>query len=291
MRLCVGAGSRRIVEEAAKLRVAQIVASRRQVDIGGGYIGLDQSGLVGLVRELSDGHTRVVRDHGGPLQGGTTDNGLASFDADVAAGFDVLHLDVSALPKIRQSRALLVLIKRYDSQIDFEIGGERDDQEWLTDLTHDVFEAGCALPESVVIEAGGHIWADRQCGFFQPPEKIKATTDWFHEHGIKVKAHNMDWAGCRNQYAGVLDYYNIAPEFSDIEVRAILTVLDHDVAMSVLEQAYESMKWTRWFNEDEGTWLERACCAVRYGMDELPELTPSQEAFVRSQIYAAIKRG
>ncbi len=291
MQLCVGAGSLRIVEEAAKLQVAQIVASRRQVDIGGGYIGLDQSGIVNLVRELSNGQTRVVRDHGGPLQGGTTDNGISSFDADVAAGFDILHIDVSALPKEKQPKTLLTLIDRYDSQIDFEIGGERDCQEWLTELMHHVFLAGCALPGSVIIEAGGHIWADRQCGFLQPPEKIKATANWFHKNGIKVKAHNMDWAGCRNQYDEILDYYNIAPEFGDVEVRAILTVLDHDVAMSVLDQAYQSMKWARWFKNDEGTWLERACCAIRYTMDQLPDLTPPQEAFVRNQIHAAIKKG
>lgn len=291
MRLCVGAGSRRVVEEAAKLQVAQIVASRRQVDIGGGYIGLDQSSLVKLVRGLSGRRTQIVRDHGGPLQGGTQDDGIASFDADVAAGFDVLHIDVSALPREKQPRTLLGLIERYGSQIRFEIGGERDEQEWLSRLTRVVSSARYVLPETVVIEVGGHIWADRQCGFFQAPEKVETAIDWFHRNGIKVKAHNMDWAGCRNQYDDILDYYNIAPEFSDVEVRAILTVLDQDVAESVLHRAYASMKWRRWFGDDEGTWLERACCGVRYMLEELPVLTPSQETFVRSQIRAAIKRG
>ena len=291
MRLCVGAGSRRVVEEAAKLRVAQIVASRRQVDIGSGYIGLDQRALVKLVKGLSGRQTRVVRDHGGPLQGGTEDDGVASFDADVAAGFDILHLDVSALPRDEQPETLLRLIDRYGSQIAFEVGGERDEQDWLSELTHAIFLAQCVLPETVVIEAGGHIWADRQCGFFQAPEKIKTATDLFHKSGIKVKAHNMDWAGCRQQYAKTLDYYNIAPEFSDVEIRAILTILDRDVALPVLYRAYDSMKWVRWFGDNEGTWLERACCAMRYTMDELPKLTLSQDAFVRSQIRAAIKRG
>jgi hypothetical protein len=194
------------------------------------------------------------------------------------------------LPRHEQPKTLIALIERYGHQIAFEIGGERDDQEWLSELTHAVFAAHCALPATVVIEAGGHIWADRQCGYFQPPEKLQVTVDSFHGRGIKVKAHNMDWAGHRKQYVA-LDYYNIAPEFSDVEVKAILTVLDERDATSVLNNAYDSMKWTRWFNDDQGTWLERASCAVRYTMDDLPELTESQDAFVRNQIHAAIKRG
>ena len=134
MKLCAGAASRRVTEEAAKLRVAQVVASRRQVgEFAPGYTGYTSASLVQAVKELSGGATQVVRDHGGPYQNGDRDDDwAAALDADTDAGFDVLHLDVSALPWGEQPGELARLCGRYGGRIALETGGERDSRSTWT---------------------------------------------------------------------------------------------------------------------------------------------------------------
>jgi hypothetical protein len=294
MNLCVGAASKRIVEEAANLQVHQIVASRRQVDIGGGYIGWDQKQLVEIVRQRSGGRTDVIRDHGGPRQGGKEDDGIESFDADVAAGFDGLHLDVCYLPRDEQVLTLISLIERYAPKVEtFEVGGERDDQDWLIQLVTLAYEVYQVKPPSyAVIEAGGHAWADRQCGELQSPWQVDIMTKFLHTLGIKSKAHNMDWVGNKCRYDGHLDAINIAPEFGTVEIDAILMTLQLHDAEELLEKGYTSLAWERWFREDEGTYLERAKCGIRYIIHDLGlVLNIHQEDFVRNAISESIMRG
>ena len=113
MKLAVGAVSRRVVEEAAKLQVHQIVASRAQVNETGGYTGMTSRELVEIVKQQGNGKTEVVRDHGGPLQSGFNDDGIESLQDDVNAGFDGLHLDVCKLPRADQPKTLRALIKQF----------------------------------------------------------------------------------------------------------------------------------------------------------------------------------
>ena len=167
MKLGVGAVSRIVVEEALKLKVPQIVASRRQVNIDGGYTGITQKQLVTMGKELSDGETSIVRDHGGPYQNGDeNDDWLTEFDDDIEAGFDSLHLDVSKLPRADQVEELQYLIGQYGGRARFEVGGERDDQEWLDVILRSALEVG--TPDYAVMDTGGHIHADRQSGMFKP---------------------------------------------------------------------------------------------------------------------------
>lgn len=285
MKLCVGAVSRRVIEEAAKLQVHQIVASRRQVDIGGGYTGLDQQALVRLVRELSDGKTQVIRDHGGPEQGALYDDGVDSLDADVKAGFDGLHLDVCKLPLAEQEKRLSELVRRYRSSTNIEIGGEHDEQKWNERL----LEASGIEPSYLVIGFNSFVWADRQIGRPLSLRKVKAISE---RYGFKTKIHNADWLGYRQRYADAVGAYNIAPEFARVEIDALLTVLPFTTARSLLTRAYASEKWGRWFNTDQGTWDERARCALRYIINDVNvQITSDMEEYVRGRIRDALVRG
>ena len=286
MQLCVGAASRRVVEEAAKLHVPQIVASRRQVNVQGGYIGLTPKALVNVVRDLSSGQTKVVRDHGGPGQGGFDDDGVYALGIDQAAGFDVLHLDVSALPTEDQPDALLRLMERFKGT-PVEIGGERNHQGELNRLMNTVLNAGHE-PRTVVVSSGMHIWADRQCGTPRHPSKVKAVTEYLFKIGITTKMHNADWVGDLERYVNSVMYCNIAPEFGAVEVDAFLITLNHD-GESVLRRAYATEHWRRWFHKNEGTWLERAKCSLRYIMTWPEfEVTPAVDTFIRERIRDAI---
>lgn len=298
MKLCVGAVSRRVVEVAAAMRVPQIVASRRQVDIGGGYTGYDQASLVDHVKRLSGGKTQVVRDHGGPYQNGDpNDDWCASFDADVEAGFDVLHIDVCKVPRARQASVLQELVEQYSPRCPVEIGGERDTQAHLDSLINAVSEWHQFITAAVV-DVGGYAWADRQRGSLRDVAWVLTQTSKYHAMGFETKAHNMDWAGDRLAYRTALDSYNVAPEFAQVEIDALLYVLPQDVVVQLLAYGYSTRKWERWFNDNEGTYIERARCALRYVLETnevkiiLDQyLTKQGEAFVRNAITDALIRG
>lgn len=294
MKLCVGAASRRVVEEAAKLQVAQIVASRRQVDSGGGYTGFDQEKLVETVAKLSDGQTRVIRDHGGPKQGAVEDDGLESFDADVAAGFHALHLDVCKLPRHAQMLALQDLIDRYGEYVAIEIGGERDDWTW-TQILLDTVLCASVTPTVCVVDVGGWAYADRQRGNFLTQPQIIERTNVLKGYNVQSKAHNMDWVGNRvSRFGPYLDYYNIAPEFGALEVDAWLYTVSHAAAVVLLNMGYDSRKWERWFMLNEGTKLERAKCGLRYLLetDQVKKILEHyDDKYVRAVISDAIAAG
>ena len=266
MRLCVGAASRRVVEEAANLRVAQVVASRRQAgETAPGYTGYTSATLAETVRKLSGGATQAVRDHGGPYQNGDPhDDWTAALDADAGAGLDVLHLDVSNLPRNEQHAELARLCKRYDGRAGIEVGGERDSQDWLNTLLKSALEA--CQPDAAVAAFGGRIWADRQCGSLASASRAAEITAFYARSGVLAKAHNMDWAGGRQAY--LLDgLYNVAPELGNVEIDAWLRVLPHDHGAALLRRAYETGAWQRWFGPGQGTFFERSRAALRYHLE------------------------
>lgn len=295
-KLCVGAVSRRVVEVAARLQVPQIVASRRQVDTSKGYTGMTQWELVDLVRNLSKGQTAVVRDHGGPLQGWGGDDGVASLDADVTAGFDGLHLDVCRLSVQDREPALFELAKRYRNHPHLEVGGEHD--AWLhnIDLYWAAHNAG-ARPKWIVAEAGTFVWAERQRPVMEPLTSVVVQSLEAHRHGLRLKAHNADFMlRSRSEVISVVDAYNLAPELAVVELDALLMVLPCSRGTALLEQGYLLAEWKRWFDEDQGTWFERARCGARYILEdpairEITKLDAASEEFVRRRIEHAIKNG
>lgn len=299
MNLCVGAVSRRVVEVAAELNVPQIVASRRQVDIGGGYIGMDAAELVRVVRERSS-VTDVIRDHGGPLQGGKNDDGTETFDADIEAGFDGLHIDVACLPEVVQLSALETLLFKYrdickERDINIEVGGEHDDQSLLNAIVATTLACG-VHPEYAVVDTGAFVWADRQSGNVRSPEAVAEIVRTYHEQKILTKAHNMDWLGRRDRYTGMLDLFNVAPEIGRVETDAWLHVMSTSDADRALSYAFGTEWWRRWFNTDEGTYDDRARCALRYVMEEpyIKEITGGyahEDKFIRNRIADALLAG
>jgi hypothetical protein len=146
------------------------------------------------------------------------------------------------------------------------------------------------------MDVGGYIHADRQCGFLRDYEWVTEQAHYYHSNVWKVKVHNMDWLGRRSRFAlcGV-DAYNVAPEFANVEVDAWLQVLSHVDREALLSYAYDSERWRRWFDEDEGTRFERARCAFRYVMNDGPVAATLAEygdevEFVRERIRDAIQR-
>jgi hypothetical protein len=287
-----------VVEEAAKLGVAQIIASRRQVNAGGGYTGLTQRDLVKTVQDINP-TVKIIRDHGGPYQNGDPhDNWVRELDEDERAGFDGLHLDVSTLPRDDQVKELQRLVNRYATSgvTSIQIGGERDSQAWLFVLLAATLAAG-AHPSHCVTALGGHVHADRQCGELLSVPEARHVTLMYHALGVKTVAHNTDFCD-RGKYSSAVDAMNVAPEFGVIETDAWLRAAGPDVASELLKSGYESQRWLRWFGAgSRGTRFERARCGLRYIWAELlPDLQqaewyPRAEQYVRQEVSDAIAAG
>lgn len=289
--VAIGAVSRRVVEEAARLKVPQIVASRRQVDIDGGYTGMDQRELVRVVKKMSH-MTSVIRDHGGPNRGAMPDDGIESLDADVAAGFHGLHLDVCDVEYSRQLETLRTLVARYaDETMWLEVGGEHDTQDWNIRLLRAATNVTANI-DTVVLGAGTFVFNDRQVGMTDPGalfDLVTAARAVLPD--VMTKLHNADWLGyaARRQIAEQVDFVNVAPEIAQVEVDALLLVLGRQDAHDLMRFAYDSGAWRRWFHDDQGTWFERARCAVRYVMTDdrwrldgsAPGLSTDDDAWVR----------
>jgi hypothetical protein len=295
--LCIGATSQLVAEEAAKLGVAQVIASRRQVNGNGGYTGMTQRDLVNLVHHHSGGKTAVVRDHGGPHQNGeTTDDWLAELNDDVIAGFDGLHLDVSQLPVDKQVDELVRLAGLYGHSVKIQVGGERDIQEWLNVLLAATLARG-VTPSHCVIAMGSRVMRDKQGGRLLTAMEAKLITKCYRELGVKSVAHNMDWVPDRSVFTGAISAINLAPEIAVTETDAWLRAMPLGDARNMLDTGYESKAWTRWFRPADGTRFERARCGLRYiwaGL--LPQLQQRSwyteaEEYVRGEVRDVITAG
>lgn len=298
MKLCVGATSRRVVEEAAKLQVHQIVASRSQVEGDYGYSGFTPASLVDTVKKFSSGKTEVVRDHGGPEQGGRLDS-IDALHADVDAGFDGLHVDVCKLPYEEQTDALKhILNDLAGANVHFEIGGEHEPNDWNFALLEVALAQG-VVPKYAVAGFGSYVWMDRQCGRPVTVTHLENITRTNANNGVMTKIHNADWIGKRiKTYGDVVDAYNIAPELGCLEVDLLLSQLHGNAANDLLDYAYDSQRWHRWFKSDEGTWFDRAKCALRYLLNDPHVIALSEEFtsddgehFIRANIRRHILRG
>lgn len=299
MRLCVGATSRRVVEEAARVRVHQIVASRSQVEGDYGYSGFTPETLVSTVKKFSDGETEVVRDHGGPGLGGEETDHLAALHADVDAGFHGLHVDVCKMPYEEQTDELKrILNDLAGAPVYIEVGGEHEDSDWNHHLLETAIGEGI-IPRYAVAGFGSFVWMDRQCGRPISPTHLENITHINTNLGARTKIHNADWVGKRlERYGDVVDAYNIAPELGCLEVDLLLTQLSYNAVHDLLHYAYDTTKWRRWFNPNEGTWFDRAKCALRYLLNDEHVIEMSKEfmphdgeQFIRARIREHILRG
>ncbi len=278
--LGVGVVSRNTVDAAIevantlKLDV-QLVASRRQVDYGGGYTGWDTDAFVRHVRELdAGGFVQIVRDHGGPWQGTNEDwmtdeeamdAAYNSIGADIAAGFDGIHLDPSLHnPTDTQViDAVLAMAEWISSCSDdqpstppfLEVGGEEQSAEAgslslpirLVRVLRDQVGWDTAF---AVAQVGTKVIEARNVGTVDTAAVLNAVAE-LRPYDTKLKVHNGDYMYPDDfemlAHLGV-GGVNVAPEYGVLETRALLSLLPTKEGDRFLEIAYESGMWKKWLD-------------------------------------------
>ena len=289
---------------------AIFIASRNQVDLvdlGHGYLmgGMDQRAFVELLQRSATeagygGPLYICRDHGGPWQRNAEldgrydlDRAMAvarrSFQADIEAGFNYLHIDPTKCPHPHTQDDLVAWTAdlvafcetaRCDAgrgEIDYEVGTE-DIQGGLT--TPETFEAflrkltdrlaseGLPPPTCVVGQTGTLCREDRNVGCFDA-EGTRRLAQIAARYGIGLKEHNGDYlsaVSCRVHPELGVTGMNVAPEFGLVETDALLALADleaklvregwlADAAAShlrqiLLERTFAASPWKKWMTDD-----------------------------------------
>jgi len=322
--LCVGPMSKNCVDASIELAdqykaPLMLIASRRQIDsgqFGGGYVEnwtTKQFADYVLEKDINQ-NIILARDHGGPWQNeleisqkmnlkDAMKSAKDSYQADIDAGFQILHIDPSvdifSEPSIEQ--VLERVYELYDfcwsyaqqknQDVIFEIGteeqnGSNNTKEEL-EYTLENMRKFCKnnkipFPSFIVIQAGTKVMETKNVGSFDsalrisnelPPEiQIPKMISICNKHGIFMKEHNTDYLSTESlkwQPRLGIHAANIAPEFGVAETRALISILKEKGHIDLLDEflkiSYDSKKWKKWMLKDsESDDIDRAIIAGHY---------------------------
>lgn len=303
--------SRNCVDAAIELANEQrtfliLIASRRQIDgasFGGGYVNnWTTPQFAEYVRRRDRGRfVLLARDHGGPWQHDSEmlreldrhsamDSARESFEADIEAGFDILHIDPNHNPTgmmaadldefTERTKELLYscrqFARRQGRDVSIEIGTDEGQiggaEPWqIEHMVEDVLafcrSEGLEHPGFLVVQAGTKVMEMRNVG--QLDEQIRTSGEVppdaalhslmaiCRRHGLLMKEHNADYLSDAtlkwHPRCGV-DSANVAPEFGVAETCAFVGVLrqlgQQRLEERFLTSAFESRKWEKWMLPD-----------------------------------------
>jgi tagatose-1,6-bisphosphate aldolase non-catalytic subunit AgaZ/GatZ len=308
------------IELAEQFKIPlMLIASRRQIDsaqFGGGYVENWTTEQFSSYVSKKDINKNIIlaRDHGGPWQSDLEKNqnmsledamqsAKDSFQADIDAGFHMLHIDPSvdmhSNPNIDQ--VLERVYELYDfcwsyaqeknQDIIFEIGteeqsGSNNSKEEL-EYTLENMKNFCntnkmPFPSFVVIQVGTRVMETKNVGSFESPVRIKnelppeiqipQMIDICNKYGIFMKEHNTDYLSTESliwQPRLGIHAANIAPEFGVAETRAFIKILEegshNDLIDDFFHISYNSMKWEKWMLKNtKASDMDRAIIAGHY---------------------------
>lgn len=245
-----------------------IIASRNQVDASTGYVCTSDQ-LADMIAPYKTEHLLLCRDHCGPYFA-DLDRGLdlaaamerckETIRADVAAGFDLIHIDVSKVPADQLARAkeLIDFTLSLNPNIMLEFGSEDNTG---VDLAGSI---GRIEPQLEFLEQyknnvkffvtqTGSLTKDKQMGSFDL-ETNKEVAKKIHAAGLLFKEHNADYFTADDltlrSDAGV-DSLNIAPQLGKIQTDLLKEIAPSAEWQQFADYVYSKGNWRRWVN-DEG---------------------------------------
>ena len=248
-----------------------LLPSRRQIEtvgLGSGYV--NNWSTEDFKKYSSD--VLVLRDHGGPGQGKSEDDGMQSFKADIASGITFLHVDPwKKASSIEEASLKTVEIIRECNQMGdvfYEIGTESAIYEYTPkDLAKFLALTKKSLGSEFenivycVVQSGTKVRETKNVGIFQD-SSAREMCSIVHDYGLLAKEHNSDYLSesefKERKECGV-NSFNIAPEFGVLETKTLMNILlDADIKLykEFVQICYESNKWKKWVDSNPS--LEKA---------------------------------
>lgn len=240
-----------------------LIASRRQIDWHGGYVGFGTEDWAKYVRGLS---SRIIlcRDHGGPGQGEKEDFGYDSFAID-AANLDLIHIDPFKFYGWKEAKEktaeYIKFCYKICPTIYFEIGTEQAIFEYGAEQLDELLnylEADLTFWEwnrikYAVIQSGTGLQDGKNIGEYSQ-DRLKEMLGVVREYGMRSKLHNGDFLSLElveRQFNLCLDAINVAPELGSIETEVLLNYMDEEQQDLFFNLCFKSGKWKKWTQNEK----------------------------------------
>ena len=243
-----------------------IIASRNQVDYVTGYV-CTTSELAEQVKQYKNPNLLLCRDHCGPyfsdLDRGLTiedaiDRCKKTIAADIASGFDLIHIDVSRIKnnQLHYAKELIEYALSLNPDIKLEFGSEDNTGIDITSsLARIDIQLGFLNPykKNVVffVTQTGSLTKDGQAGSFDI-ERNRAIGEQIRAAGFMFKEHNADYFTAEDIQqridAGV-DSLNIAPQLGVIQTTLLKEFAPADLWATFADLVYNQDYWKRWVPE------------------------------------------
>ena len=276
VKFCIGPMSKNVVDSIIdyvndKNIKMILIPSRRQVEYDGGYVNnWTTKEFCSYVRNKTN-NIYIQRDHGGPGQGTTMDDGLESFKED-AKYLDIIHIDPWKKYQnydegLKYTIDLINYCYNLNNNLYFEVATEEairpfrveDLRKLMNDLKNKLDKKVYDKIVYLVIQSGTALKEGVNTGVYNN-EKLKEMMKLSQEFNILTKEHNGDWISdyeIEDKFDKGLCALNIAPEFGMIETKVILEEiekLDETKSKEYFEKFFEichdSKKWVKWVKED-----------------------------------------
>lgn len=277
-------------------------ATLNQVDTDGGYTGWTQNDLIKIIRQESDkigyqGPNIVGVDHGGPwakdlqtIEKWDLEKSMAwikkSFEAAVAAGYDLIHVDptidifsrnISIQTVANRTLELIAHTEKYrinnsKPPLSYEVGTEEVHggladlntfRKFLELLSQGLKEKNLAYMWPIFIVA--KVGTDLHTTEFDPAV-AKRVSKIAKEYGSYIKGHYTDFVQNLNQYPSAgIGAANVGPEFIVAEYQAYKELeaieqklyqqgkITHtsNLNLGLQKAVLDSGRWKKWMQEDE----------------------------------------
>jgi len=278
-----------------------LIASRNQIEarpLGGGYLrGWDQRRFREAIHHVCDqisftGLCYVCRDHGGPWQRDeeyhaklplrqAMARAIASYQADLAARFDLLHIDPTkdpfsaSLPDLAVVAdcvvELIAACEQYRAEtgaprVCYEVGTEETVggltspeafESFLVDLLERLEAAGLPRPTFIVGQTGTLIKMRQNLSLYDPA-RAQQLVGIARRHGLAFKEHNCDYLPTENlaqHPAWGITGANFGPSAAHAETLAYLALAEREAQVTaqpsgfgetLAEAAFACGRWRKW---------------------------------------------
>lgn len=241
-----------------------IIPSRRQVENNGGYVNnwTTEDFCQYVKRQTSN--AVLVRDHAGPAQGYTDDDGIESFKEDCKY-FDFIHVDVWKKHQdydagLQATIEFINLGLEINPEIMYEVGTEeairpfttKELDRFLTDLKARLSDEAWEQVIYAVIQSGTALNGNTNVGTYNVLRLIEMC-EVVKKHGLISKEHNGDYLPndlLVNKFNNGLETINVAPEFGQIETEIIYQQMDVEIREKFYQICYDSKRWGKWVSDD-----------------------------------------
>ena len=245
-----------------------LIPSRRQIEWNGGYVN-------NWTTEEFSKHSSTLllqRDHSGPGQGQTDDDGYESLKYDCQY-LDLIHIDPwKKYSDLFEGTEHTVKMIKYcynlNPKIQFEIGTEEAIRQFgVGELDNMVHYVQQSLPprmfnqiKYLVIQSGTSLKGTNQTGHYDS-QRLLDMIAVAKKYDMLSKEHNGDYipvSVIKEKFDLGLDAINIAPEFGLIETQTYLDEIESTYLFEKYFQiCYDSKKWVKWVNGDFDPYLNK----------------------------------